>query len=328
MAVIATPVAHPVVECCDNAAQPVLTPVACATQNVLSATVSTVNGQPVTGRMQAISITQGQCATLEWQMRDQDGVPVNLSACDELPFKVVLRLKEQLSWGNASSALEVDGTIADAATGKVTAQLTSNMVGVPGIYYAEFALVNIPAQQQNKPCVVFSNTLHLIINRSTFNMETQIGGPPSIAEVRLHLRDSNPGESFLLDRLMFDDAEIALAITRPVQYWNEVPPPLDRMYTTQTFPFRYHWLEGICANLFLMVAEQFRRNQFNYSAGGLSVDDQNKEGAYERAGQTRWQAYREWVRATKASINLESCYGEVSSNYKYSAYTDAIRIRY
>jgi hypothetical protein len=30
----------------------------------------------------------------------------------------------------------------------------------------------------------------------------------------------------------------------------------------------------------------------------------------------------------KASINLESCYGEVTSTYKYSAYTDAIRIRY
>jgi hypothetical protein len=60
----------------------------------------------------------------------------------------------------------------------------------------------------------------------------------------------------------------------------------------------------------------------------VSMDDQNKEMNYERAGQTRWQAYRDWVRATKASINLESCYGEVSSTYKYSGYTDALRIRY
>lgn len=328
MAVIATPVAHPIVQCCDNTAQPVLTPVTCAGQNVLSATTSTVNGQPVVGRMRAISITQGQCATIEWQMHDQDGVPVSLSACNALPFKVVLRLKEQLSLGNVNPALQVDGTIDDASKGAVKAVLTGGMVDTPGIYYAEFALINVPAQTQNQPCVVFSNTFHLIVNRSTFNMETQPGGAPSIAEVRLHLRDSSPAESFLLDRLMFDDAEIALAITRPVQYWNEVPPPLDRLYNTQNFPFRYHWLEGICANLFLMVAEQYRRNQFNYSAGGLNVDDQNKEGSYERAGQTRWQAYREWVRGTKASINLEGCWGEVSSNYKYSAYTDAIRIRY
>lgn len=333
MAVIASATPHPLVQCCDHpTSQPVLTPVACAGQNVISAPIATTNGQPVLSKMRAISITQGQCATIEWQMHDRDGIPVDLTGCVAGEavglFKVVLRLKEQLSLGNSRIIPQVDATVVDATTGKVSVALAQNMVGIPGIYYAEMALINIPAEEAAQPCVIFSNTFYLIINRSTFDTTKQPGGPPSIAEVRLHLRDSNPGESYLLDRLMFDDAEIALAITRPVQYWNEVPPPLDRIYNTQTFPFRYHWLEGICANLFLMVAEQFRRNQFDYSAGGLNVDDQNKEAAYERAGQTRWQAYREWVRATKASINLESCYGEVTSNYKYSAYTDAIRIRY
>lgn len=333
MAVIATPTSHPLVQCCDiPTGTQVLTPLPCAGQNIVSAPVSETNGQPLLTRMRAVSITQGQCATIEWQMHDKDGIPVDLSGCQvstpENLFKVVLRLKEQLSLGNATGVRAVDATVTDPATGKVSATLTKNMVGVPGIYYAEMALINVPAQQSNQPCVVFSNTFYLIINRSTFDSTTTQGGPPSIAEVRLHLRDSNPGESYLLDRLMFDDAEIALAISRPVQYWNEIPPPLDQVYNTQNFPFRYHWLEGICANLFLMVAEQYRRNQFNYAAGGLTVDDQNKEAAYERAGQTRWQAYREWVRLTKASINLEGCYGEVTSNYKYSAFTDAIRIRY
>ena len=333
MAVIASANPHPLVQCCDHpAGQPVLTPVSCAGQNVVSAPIATANGQPILSRMRAINITQGQCATIDWQMHDKAGLPVDLSACnlgtDAGDFKVVLRLKEQLSLGNSREIPQVDATVVDAAAGKIQVALAQNMVGWPGVYYAEVALISIPAAAADQPCVVFSNTFYLVINRSTFDLTKQPGGPPSIAEVRLHLRDSAAGESYLLDRLMFDDAEIALAITRPVQYWNEIPPPLDRIYNTQTFPFRYHWLEGICANLFLMVAEQFRRNQFNYSAAGLAVDDQNKEAAYERAGQTRWQAYREWVRATKASINLESCYGEVTSNYKYSAYTDAIRIRY
>jgi len=326
MAVIATPTSHPLVQCCDNSnTEQVLTPVACAGQNVISAPISSTNGQPSLTKMRAVSITQGQCATIEWQMHSQEGFPVDLSSCtDAALFKVVLRLKEQLSLGSANPVQEVVATIADAATGKVTAELTSALVGLPGVYYAEMALVNIPAEEAATPCVVFSNTFYLIINRSTFG---SANGPPSIAEVRLHLRDSAPGESYLLDSLMFDDAEIGLAIGRPIQYWNEIPPPI-RTFSTQSFPFRYHWLEGISANLFLMVAEQYRRNQLSYSAGGIAVDDQNKEPAYERAGQTRWQAYKEWVRATKASINLESCYGEVTSNYKYSAYTDAIRIRY
>jgi hypothetical protein len=330
MVVVATPAPHPIVTCCTNdSSGQVLTPVPCTGQNVISAPISQTNGAPLLTRMRAITITQGQCATIEWEMHDRDGNPVDLSNCVNTgTLQIVLRLKEQLALGNGRPPAQVIATVTNAPTGKVSAQLTQNMVGVPGVYYAEFALVSVPAQEAQEPCVVFSNTFSLVIARSTFDSLGRAGGPPSIAEIRLHLRDSAPGESFLLDSLMFDDAEIALAIARPVMYWNEVPPPIDAVYTTQTFPFRYHWLEGIAANLFLMVAEQFRRNQLDYSAGGVAVNDQNKEASYERAGQARWQAYREWVRATKASINLESCYGEVSSTYKYSAYTDAIRVRY
>ncbi|NBZ97017.1 MAG: hypothetical protein EBR40_11450, partial [Proteobacteria bacterium] len=212
---------------------------------------------------------------------------------------------------------------------QVEAELTKNMVGIPGIFYGEMALINVPAQEANQPCVVFSNTFYVIINRSAFDSRSsnRNAGPPTMAEIRLHLRDSAPGESYLIENLMFDDAEIALAITRPIQYWNEVPPPIG-IFTTQNFPFRYHWLEGICANLFFMVAEQYRRNQLSYSAGGLSVDDQNKEANYEQAGQIRWQAYREWVRAKKAEINLEGGYGEIGSTYQYGTYSSGIRSRF
>jgi hypothetical protein len=329
MVVIATPTGAPLLACNPNEpAAPVLTPVSCDEQHVVKAGVSQVNGVPTLARTRAISISQGQCATIEWQMLDPTGTPVDLTSCNlnatPATHKIALRFKEQLALGNSRPVPQVDATITNAAEGLVTVTLTKQLVGVPGIYYAEMVLLTTDAE----PCVVFSNTFTLIINRSTFATTGNAGGPPSIAEVRLHLRDSSPAESYLLEHVMFDDAEIALAITRPVMYWNEVPPPLDATYNTQNFPFRYHWLEGICANLFFMVAEQYRRNQLSYSAGGMSVDDQNKESSYERAGQMRWQAYREWVRATKASINLESCYGEVTSAYKYSAYTDALRIRY
>jgi hypothetical protein len=333
MVVIATPTAHPAVQCCDNTlTPPVINPVSCAQQGVAAANISTVNGQAVTTRLRAITITQGQTSTIEWQMHDTAGVPVSLAPCaatlESGDLKIILRLKEQIALGNQNPVTTVDAVVLDAEQGKVGIPLTQNMVGLPGVYYAEIALVSTEVENPSRPAVVFSNTFYLIINRSTFDSYGKPGGPPSIAEIRLHLRDSSPTESYLLENLMFDDAEIGLAIARPVQYWNEIPPPLYPTYNTQTFPYRYHWLEGICANLFFMVAEQFRRNQLDYQAGGVAVNDQNKEANYERAGQARWQAYREWVRATKASINLESCYGDVSSNYKYSAYTDAIRIRY
>jgi hypothetical protein len=338
MVVIATPSPYPQVPVPDpQISNGQLNPVPCATQNVISAPVSTVNGAPVYGRMRAVTFTQGQCGVVEWQLHDKDGHPVNLESCGltdgslsvpDAEFRVVLRLKEQLSIGNARRPIEVEAQVIDASEGRVQAEITKGMTDLPGVYYGEMALVSAQAEAAGQPCVIFGNTFSVIVNRGTFGPLGQEGGPPSIAEIRLHLRDSAPGESFLLDNLMFDDAEIALAIARPIMYWNETPPPLDEVYNTQNFPFRYHWLEGICANLFLMVAEQFRRNDFQYSAAGLQINDQNKAQAYEQAGQTRWQAYREWVRATKATINLESCYGEVTSTYKYSAYTSGARMRY
>lgn len=335
MVVIATPGTPPAAPCCNvnELAPSPPTPVSAVTQNVVSAPVSTVNGQPVLTRMRAISINQGQCATIDWQLHDNAGHPVDLTtvgfstgAAQVAGYAITLRVKEQITLGNQQAPTELIGQVTDAAVGKVQFALTAAMVAFPGIYYAEAALMTVSEDPAVSPCVVFSNIFSLIISRSLHGNATP-DGPPSIAEIRLHLRDSAPGESFLLDNLMFDDAEIALAIQRPVQYWNEVPPPIGT-FTTQNFPFRYHWLEGICANLFFMVAEQYRRNQLDYSAGGVQISDQNKEANYERAGQARWQTYREWVRGKKASINLEGGYGEVGSLYQYGAYSSGIRSRY
>jgi hypothetical protein len=335
MVVIGTPNASPPTPCCTTpqSAPPTMPAVSALGQNVITAQVSTANAQPLLSRMRAITVSQGQCAVVSWQMQDKDGNPVDLTPCfpevqipENPTYAVVLRIKEQIMLGSNLAPKQVTATVTDASKGKIEVELTKDMVAYAGIFYAEAALVVVTPNQSANPCVVFSNIFSLIITRSTFGT-AEVGGPPTIAEIRLHLRDSAPAESFLLDSLMFDDAEIALAITRPIQYWNEVPPPIG-IFTTQNFPFRYHWLEGICANLFLMVAEQYRRNQLTYSAAGLAVDDQNKEGSYERAGQTRWQAYREWVRTKKAEINLEGGYGEIGSTYQYGTYSSGIRSRF
>lgn len=335
MVVIGTPNPATQPVCCttsDTQNPNTLAPVPYTDQSVVGAGVSTVNGAPLISRMRAVSINQGQCATIEWQLHSKTGAPVDLSPAGfgtENPpedLQLVFRMKEQIRLGEWEVPLELPVTVVDANVGKVAVTLTPKSVAAPGVFYAEIALVNLANTTPAYDCVVFSNLFSLIVSRSTFSTAV-VGGPPSMAEIRLHLRDSSPNESFLLDNLMFDDAEIALAIVRPVQYWNEVPPPIAT-FDTHNFPFRYHWLEGICANLFLMVAEQFRRNQLSYNAAGVAIDDQNKEMNYERAGQTRWQLYRDWVRAKKAEINLEGGYGEIGSLYQYGVYSSGIRSRY
>ena len=335
MVVIATPNAPLPEPCCttDTGAPAPPAAVPFAGQSVISAPVSSVNGRPILSRMRAVSLTQGQTTAIEWQLHDKDGAPIDLTplgftdnATVAAPFQIVMRIKEQVSLGIGNyGPLQVPATVKTASTGIVTVAMTANLTQLPGVYYGEMALIDT-SNPDVASKMIFSNTFSVIISRGTFGNSTP-AGPPPIAEIRLHLRDSGPGESYLLDHLMFDDAEIALAITRPIQYWNEIPPPIAT-FTTQDFPYRYHWLEGICANLFFMVAEQFRRNQLSYSAAGITLDDQNKEPNYERAGQMRWQAYKDWVRAQKASLNLEGGYGEVGSLYQYGAYSSGIRSRY
>jgi hypothetical protein len=159
-------------------------------------------------------------------------------------------------------------------------------------------------------CQYYSNTFYLTIDSGLYTGE--IFGPPSIAEVRLSLRDSGPAESMLLNNLAFSDEEIAMAIARPVQLWNETPPHLRTYhYTTTTFPFRYYWLEAIAGTLFLLAAEYYRRNNLTYSAANVSVNDLDKEPQYEAAGQRRLQMYKEFVRAKKSELNLNQFYGGI-----------------
>ena len=348
MAVLATPAAGPLPQCCDAPVAPtLLTSVSCIDQHVLAAPLSTVNNQPVLSRMRAVNVRGGSQATIEWTMQDQSGNPVDLSPCVEAcdvdesdssgdsdsssasevvcteAFEVKFRIREHLSVGCQPSPEQTQyiAEVVDAAEGTVRVTLPRGATSVPGVYFAEFAVVG--TDTEGCEYVHFSNIFYVYIDRAMWSASSGLGqGPPSLAEIRLHLRDSGGQENFLLDNLKFDDAEIALAIARPVQYWNEIPPPLNNALTTQNFPFRFHWLEGICANLFWMVAEQYRANNLQYSAAGVSVNDQDKEPQYEKAAERRWANFKEFVRRKKASINLEGAYGGIGSSYNqsYSGY--------
>jgi hypothetical protein len=212
---------------------------------------------------------------------------------------------------------EVPGTLQpDNAT--VRFQLSNADTACPGVYFAEaviYTCVGERSETVDTPilsgyCQYYSNTFYLTVDPGLFTGE--IFGPPTIAEVRLSLRDSGPAESMLLNNLAFSDEEIAMAIARPVQLWNEIPPNLRKYrYTTTTFPFRYHWLEAIAGTLFLLAAEYNRRNNLTYSAANVSVNDLDKEPQYEAAGQRRLQMFREFVRAKKSELNLNQLYGGI-----------------
>jgi hypothetical protein len=205
---------------------------------------------------------------------------------------------------------QVNGTDFTVSGRKITMTYAPVEDSIVFVQYTQTGpdLVNTPILSGY--CQYYSNTFYLTVDPGLFTGE--IFGPPTIAEVRLSLRDSGPAESMLLNNLAFSDEEIAMAIARPVQLWNETPPNLRKYrYTTTTFPFRYHWLEAIAGTLFLLAAEYNRRNNLTYSAANVSVNDLDKEPQYEAAGQRRLQMFREFVRAKKSELNLNQLYGGI-----------------
>ncbi len=142
-------------------------------------------------------------------------------------------------------------------------------------------------------------------------------GLTTIEDIRLLIRDTHPEESYLLEDLTFSDEEVVLALERTIRYFNEVPPDLGRYLTTANFPWPYHLAEGVMAQLFLIAANAARKNSLQYSAGGLSFSDQEKEGQYLQAYQLHWQSYQRFVSDKKTEINMNSCYGDILSPYSF-----------
>jgi len=266
-------------------------------------------GQLSRKRLPAINAYQGQPTWVEWIVRDPTTAnPVDLRSVTDP--EILVRVKESAFSGHPTQDhFDLTGTVVDAAEGKIRFYVTDEVVRKAGIYLVEVQVHN------SAEVLEILNQGYLVVNRSLVNPETTPTGPPSIAEIRLHLRDSGPEDNYLLDDVEFDLAEIAACIERPVLYWNETLPPVQT-YNTQNFPFRYQWLEGIVACLYELAAHHYRRNRLAYQgAGGTTLDDKNKSQEYEQKAQIKWELYRRWVANKKVAMNAEGCFGSTSGRF-------------
>jgi hypothetical protein len=80
---------------------------------------------------------------------------------------------------------------------------------------------------------------------------------------------------------------------------------INKNYDYDKFPYRSKLLTGTAANLLFIAANRFRRNSLQYSAGGMTVADQEKHQLYDAAGSRLWEDYKAWVVFNKRSLNAE-----------------------
>lgn len=273
-------------------------------------------GTPMAAKRRAVFVQGGQALTLNMQMLDMSGVPSNLllyniGAQSGPAGSVKMRIRETV--GDSTTPLYDlgDGTLGDPSLGTVSFAIPDAVAQNPGVYDGECAAINADGN------VAFTNRVFVWVERGLFNSgNTPTSGPPSLDEVRLHLRDSDPVGNLLLDDNEWDLAEVCVAAAWGVRYWNEAQPPINVFYTTITFPYKHYWLDGMVGYLYSMAAAHYRRNHLAYQAGGVGVDDLNREESYMRIGQSKQAEFREWIKQKKAQLNAEAAFSSVGSSYQ------------
>lgn len=308
---------------------------------IVRAGLPVLDGCTVLTRLKAFVTDQGVRSVLEHVFRDRSGNALDLSsylsgAVLSLPvsFGSISSVGSASSAGAAplgSAALRVRDVLGHGANpttdpilelvvnGYVpsegiirSAQLPQTLVDRAGVYQLSWAIKDDAGR------VVAINDGLLSIERSAFPTDEQALmdnlGPPTINEIRMTLMDSSAAENVLLDAVEFSDEQVLDAIKAPVETWNETPPPIE-VYTTRNFPYRRQWKEGIIARLLMTAAHNYRRNRLSHQAGGVTVDDKNKEREYLADGSRLWGEYKDWLLAKKVSENARNFAGGFGSSY-------------
>lgn len=201
--------------------------------------------------------------------------------------------------------------IIDAAGG--VAELvydTNKITRRSGVWTAEIQIIENGIIRRILPYFV-------IINPTLTGARQDSRSTLSIAEIRMTIRDTSPAGNFLIDELDFKENEIALAIRRCIDYWNEARPPVMTNMTPVSFPWRYHLSLGVVGELHHYAAINKMRNDLPYSAAGVSVQDTVRWERYKMIGDEYTAQWRQWVKEKKYEININGAFRTMGSAYYY-----------
>lgn len=267
-------------------------------------------GARVKTKRRSFMAQMGHTTTLNFPLEDGNGNPIDLTAfgfasgategASEPKPDVKVTIAEHVSREGAI----VYADVVNGSTGQISVTIPANLMGRSGIWLMVFSI------QTASGDTLFAGDAYLAINP---NPGESCSGPgiPAIPEIRMFLRDYAQ-ENELLDAVDFDVSEMAFAAGMCVNEWNEIPPPDGPRYTTESFPYRYHWLLGIVSKLFRIADEHYTRNAMKYEAGGKSLDDKNRAMDYRQKADRAWQEWSAFIRERKTIASVNGGYAEIS----------------
>ena len=134
-------------------------------------------------------------------------------------------------------------------------------------------------------------------------------------QVSRFLRDY-PEYNILLDNVQFEEEDITDATKFALGEFNAMAPITS--YTDTNFPNDWVLLLGITAHLLMSETFLQIRNQVNYNDGDverIGIDD--KFAAYKGLSDGIKNDWKTTAQKLKQQINMEQCYGSLSSGYRY-----------
>lgn len=295
--------------------------VLCDQPNIFTPETACHEGCPILSKVRHIVVPKGVCAIIEWQLRKQDGSAVDLSAC----FPGAENSESSVSVGKdpaeavkarfadcdgTGSILQIAGIVSDAEAGKIRFAVPQGIYDSAGIYVMSMAILQQVGDVQSP---IFIDNGLLSIEGTLWGNTTQGTQPPTLGEIRMHLRDT-PIENDLLADVEFDSQEIIGAITRPVRQWNETPPPVAP-FTCRTFPFRYHWLQAVVGELLRTSAHHYMRNNLKMNHAGLTGNFKDKFEEYMGVANQYTAEWKDFIIEKKIEINASMGFGSLSSPY-------------
>ena len=293
----------------------------------IEAGVSVKDGCPILPRIKSFITQQGVLCRLKHVMRDRKGNPIDFTQIEEyqansasssssIPngISVVLMAKEWSGRGYSDTTnpiFNMPGEFVAPEQGIVSCALDKKLLAEAGIYELSWGILD---SERN---ALFAEQGILSVERTllgSFDTQKNRQGPFTINELRMLLMDSSNAENFLLDEVEFSDEQLLLAMSEPINEWNETPPPI-RKFTTRDFPFFRAWATGVKGALYVMAAAWYRKNSLQSAGGGLQVQDRNKEREYMTEGLRLKEEYTKWLLNKKVEINMKLFVGSAVTAY-------------
>ncbi len=291
-------------------------------------TASTQNCPALT-KQRAFVVDRGVAATLEWEVRDASGLPIDLSEhlCDDPSYaatpeeasadseasdngncgQVVFRFADAVS-PDCDQPIQVVGRTKDAVNGLVRVDLPISVYDHTGLWDVSIGIKDHAGR------IVLVNKGLLSVERGLFgDRNDPVSGSPTLQEVRMQLRDTML-ENSLNNLPEFSDQEIVFCIGKPLRIWNETPPPVGRV-NARNFPYRENWLKAVCAELFAMAAVWYMRNKFNAAGAGVVDESLDKSKDYTDVAQQLQAAWMQWMLLEKNRISSAQFMGSFGSGY-------------